>query len=203
VISAWHIMQEQIIVGKSMLVEKRTLDRFGGFAYFKDYLAEDYMMGEAYTKSKFPISTNFTWVTNINHSTSVRGYYNRMKRWAKLRYNLKRPIYLTEVLVNPIMLAVLFWPFAGTRWFYVVLLSFILKMVLEYLNLFFVNSQDRKKKKLLLAFPLVIFLKDLLLFIVYFTPFFSHTVKWRGGEIEIGKKTIIAHNQDILLHEGA
>jgi hypothetical protein len=48
----------------------------------------------------------------------------------------------------------------------------------------------------------VIFLKDLLLFIVYFTPFFSQTVKWRGGKIRIGKKTLIAHSQELLLFDG-
>jgi ceramide glucosyltransferase len=202
VISAWYTMKEQIIVGKSMLIEKKTLNRFGGFSYFKDYLAEDYMMGEAYTKSKFPISTNFTWVTNVNRSTSVAGFFNRMMRWAKLRYNLRRPIYMTEVLVNPVIIAALYIPFGKTQWLYIVLVSFILKMILEYLNLFFVNSQDRKKVKLLLAFPLVILLKDLLLFLVYFTPFFSHTVRWRGGEIEIGKKTVIAQSQEIPLFEG-
>lgn len=202
VISAWFIMKEQIIVGKSMLIEKKTLDRFGGFAYFKDYLAEDYMMGEAYTKSKFPISTNFTWVTNVNCSTTISGFFLRMMRWAKLRYNLKRPIYLTEVLVNPVMLSVLCVPLGGVQWLPVVVLIFIMKVVLEYLNLFFVNPQDRKKARLLLLYPTVILLKDLLLFIVYFTPFFSQTVKWRGGEIRIGKKTVIAHSQEILLLKG-
>jgi ceramide glucosyltransferase len=202
VISAWYILKEQIIVGKSMLIEKRTLDRFGGFSYFKDYLAEDYMMGEAYTKSKFPISTNFTWVTNINRTTTVAGFFNRMMRWAKLRYNLKRPIYLTEILVNPLILAILFAPFGGIRWLPVILISFILKMILEYLNLFFVNPQDRKKITLLIMYPLVIIVKDLLLFMVYFTPFFSHTVKWRGGDILVGRKTLIAHSQEILIYDG-
>lgn len=202
VISAWYILKEQIIVGKSMLIEKRTLDRFRGFAYFKDYLAEDYMMGEAYTKSKIPISTNFTWVTNVNRTTTVHGFFNRMMRWAKLRFNLKRHFYLTELLVNPLMLAFLFLPIVGRDWLPVVALSLGMKIILEYLNLFFVNTRDRKKISLILLFPLVIVAKDLILFVVYFTPFFSQRVKWRGGEIHIGRKTLIAHSQEVLLLEG-
>jgi ceramide glucosyltransferase len=203
VISAWYIMKEQIIVGKSMLVEKQALNRFGGFSYFKDYLAEDYMMGEAYTKSKIPISTNFTWVTNYSRTTTVSGFYNRMARWAKLRFNLRRPFYLAEILVNPIMLTFFFFLLGGSKWLSILLISYLLKLLLEYINLFYVNPEDGKKFKVLLLYPFVVLYKDLLLSIVYFTPFFSRTVKWRGGKIQIGKKTLIAHNQEMLICEGA
>ena len=51
------------IVGKSMLIERAALAAFGGFAYFKGFLAEDFLLGETFAKSGFHVSTNFTWVT--------------------------------------------------------------------------------------------------------------------------------------------
>lgn len=204
VIMAWKLFKQHIIVGKSILVEKKTLDRFGGFSYFKDYLAEDYMMGETYTQSRLPISTNFTWVTNINQTTTVKGFFSRMERWAKLRYRLKPYVYILEVFMNPVMLALMFgllvggkegrFLFAGTV---------LLKLFLELINFLMVNKEDRRNITVIAKLLPCILLKDLLLFIVYFVPFFSSTVQWRdGGKISIGKKTLIAFSRESLLFTG-
>ena len=204
VIMAWKLFKQHIIVGKSILVEKKTLNRFGGFSYFKDYLAEDYMMGETYTQSRLPISTNFTWVTNINQTTTVKGFFSRMERWAKLRYRLKPHVYVLEVLMNPIMLALLFgliiggkegrFLFAGTVFF---------KLFLEFINFLMVNREDRGNISIIAKLPFCILMKDILLFIVYFIPFFSSSVQWRdGGKISIGKKTLIALSRESLLYKG-
>jgi hypothetical protein len=47
--------------------------------------------------------------------------------------------------------------------------------------------------------------KDLLLLAVYFMPFFSRQVEWRGGRIAIGRNTLIhiPANMDDLVYEGA
>jgi ceramide glucosyltransferase len=204
VISAWKLCKHQIIVGKSILMERETLQRFGGFSYFKDYLAEDYMMGETYAKSKYPIASHFTWVTTVNQTTTVAGFFSRMERWAKLRIHLKPHFYVMEVLLNPIIIGLigglLLWNKQGAAIFAG---SFLVKLALEYLNFFFIDIQDRKRLSVILALPLCIFLKDVLLFAVYFAPFLSSTVRWRGGKISIGKLTLIALSQESLLYEGA
>lgn len=204
VISAWKLFKQQIVVGKSILIEKNTLDRFGGFSYFKDYLAEDYMMGATYSKSSYPISTNYTWVTNVNSHTSLAGFFSRMERWAKLRYNLRKNFYIMEFFVNPIILSLIFYFMLGAkRGTLVLLISLGLKIFLEMANFCCINHEDRKKLRVLLVMPLCILLKDVLLFVVYFTPFFSNHVTWRGGKISIGKDTLISASQEKLLFEGA
>ena len=204
VISAWALFKQQIIVGKSMLIERQTLNYFGGFSYFKDHLAEDYVMGETFTTSKFPISTNFTWVTTINSSTTIKGFFSRMERWSQLRYHLKPHYYLLEIFLNPVLLAIfLSLPNDGKKSYIMLLSSFLLKMILEYFNLYHINPTDRRKLKILLLFPFCILLKDIILFLVYFAPFFSRTVNWRGGKITIGKDTLISFSQENLLFDGA
>jgi len=192
VISAWKLFKQQIIVGKSMLIERETLDYFGGFSYFADYLAEDYMMGKAFTNSKIPISSNFTWVTNVNRTTTIKEFFFRMERWAKLRFHLKPHVYILEVLLNPVILALIFsLILGGNKGAIVFGGSLLLKIALEIVSFMVLNKEDRRKFRVVAMLPFCIVLKDILLFVIYFMPFFSRTVNWRGGKIKIGRHTLI------------
>lgn len=205
VITAWTLFREPVIVGKSMLIEKNSLDRFGGFSYFRDHLAEDYIMGKIFDKCHIPMSTHFTWVNNINRTTSVSGFISRMSRWAKLRYHINRPMYIMEILANPVMFLLPFClsiaPFSGGLKPLATVIA--LKTALELFNFFTINIHDRRKWRIILSMPFAIILKDILLFYIYLAPFFSHTVNWRGGRIAIGKDTIIVHDAEFLLLKGA
>jgi ceramide glucosyltransferase len=114
-----------------------------------------------------------------------------MTRWAKLRFNLKRPLYLLEILLNPLALVLLFIPLLKTYAFPLALIVISLRVALEYLVFFAINDIDRRRFPVVLALAPAALAKDLLLLFVYFIPFFSHTVTWRGGTIRIGKKTLI------------
>lgn len=205
IIAAWALFRQPIIVGKSILIERESLSRFGGFAYFKNYLAEDFLLGDAFVKSGFSVASEYTWVTNINQSTSLKGFFERMSRWAKLRFHLKKGIYFCEVLLNPIVIAGAGLLWAGRRGWAFFAAAVSLKVLLEYVNFLVLNSEDRKKLWAHLVFPAAVVGKDLILFAVYLTPFFSRTVRWRKGNIGIGKKTLITlpGNMDNLVHEGA
>jgi ceramide glucosyltransferase len=205
VLAAWFIARQPIIVGKSFLVERAALETFGGFGYFKNYLAEDFLLGEAFRKSGFKVATNCTWVTNISHKSSLRSFFKRMSRWAKLRYHLRRPVYFLEILANPVVIALIGVAAFG-RWGVIVLaVTAAAKIALEYLNFLFVNPRDRRRFRNHLWFPAAVLAKDLVFFAVYLTPFFSSQVEWRGGLITIGKKTLIhvPGNMDNLIYEGA
>jgi ceramide glucosyltransferase len=205
IIAAWALFRQPIIVGKSILIERDSLSRFGGFAYFKNYLAEDFLLGDAFIKSGFSVASDYTWVTNINQTTSLKGFFQRLSRWAKLRFHLKKGAYLLEVLLNPVVLAAISLPWTGPWGWKLLAGAVVLKILLEYVNFLVLNQEDRKKIWAHLVFPAAVVGKDLLLFAVYLTPFFSRTVRWRKGKIGIGKKTLITlpGNMDNLVHEGA
>lgn len=191
VITAWRVFRQQIVCGKSILIERETLERFGGFGFYKDYLAEDFLLGESFTRGRFPIVMNGTWVTNINQSTTVARFLARMSRWAKLRFHLKPGLYLLEIFLNPIALSLPLVALWGARGLIVVGATAAFKVFLEALVFGFVNTGDRGRLRHILRLPAAVVAKDLLLFAVYFVPFFSRTVNWRGGKIGIGRKTLI------------
>jgi ceramide glucosyltransferase len=205
IIASWVLGRQPILVGKSMLVERAALETFGGFGYFKNHLAEDFLIGEAFAKGGFRVSTNYTWVTNINETGSMRTFFKRMSRWAKLRFHLRRPVYLLEILLNPLALALLGTAVVGRGGFIILAATAAAKIALEYLSFLFVNVEDRRRLRNHLLFPAAVLAKDLIFFAVYFAPFFSRRVDWRGGRIAIGKTTLIRipANMDNLVYEGA
>jgi ceramide glucosyltransferase len=205
IIATWFLGGQAIVVGKSVLVERAALRTFGGFAYFKDYLAEDYLLGEAFSKSGYRVSTNCTWVTNINQGATLKSFFGRLSRWAKLRYHLRRPVYLAEIFLSPVLIASAGWAAFGRNGWLAPALVVAVKIVLEYVNFIFVNPEDAARPRNHLLFPAAVVAKDLVLLAVYFTPFFSRQVEWRGGRISVGKDTLIQipANVDHLVYEGA
>lgn len=191
VVSAWALLKRQIIVGKSMLIEEKTLKTLGGFAAFREYLAEDYIMGDIYTSKGIHISTNYTWVTNYNSHSTVKSFLSRMTRWAKLRFHIDRFFFSLEILANPIAIALVFAPFTGPAGLKLLVLAAVAKMLMEYLNFLSVDPTDRKKPLVVLIFPFCVLLKDFFMLFIYLAPFFSSKVNWRGWEISIGERSRI------------
>ncbi len=205
IIAAWALFRQPIIVGKSILIERESLSRFGGFAYFKNYLAEDFLLGDAFVKSGFSVESDYTWVTNVNQTTSLKGFFERMSRWAKLRFHLKKGLLSSRGPVESHGCRRRRPPLDGPRGVEALGRGGRPQVLLEYANFLVLNNEDRKKIWAHLVFPAAVVVKDLLLFAVYLTPFFSRTVRWRKGKIGIGKKTLITlpGNMDNLVHEGA
>ena len=191
VITLWKLLAQPVVVGKSMLIDRLAIRTFGGFQSFKEYLAEDYLIGQSFLKRGFKVRTNFTWVMNINQQATVQSFFKRLARWARLRYQLNRPVYLMEIVLNPIILVLLGAPAFGQLFWQPVLLMTALKILLEYINFLAVNVKDRKRLLNHLLFPAAVVAKDFIFLAVYLTPFLSSTVDWRGGKIKVGKNTLI------------
>jgi ceramide glucosyltransferase len=191
IVTAWKLFKEPIIVGKSMLIEKNALNKLGGFIRFKRFLAEDYMMGEVYRSNNVSISTNCSWVMDYNGTSTIMNFFSKTTRWAKLRYHINKPFYMLEIFTNPIGLSILSFGFLIKEGSLLILFVVLFKILLEYLSLFFLNSSDSKKLKVLLIYPFCIILKDLLLLIIYFIPLYDSTVAWRRKIFVIGSKSKI------------
>jgi ceramide glucosyltransferase len=203
IITAWKAFKQQIIVGKSMLIEKAALGHFGGLSYFSEFLAEDFVIGEAFESGGFKLSCDCTWIDNVSSSTTFRGFFLRMARWAKLRLRLKPVFYVMEILLNPVALS-LALPFLlpGRGWL-ALAAAWTLKIAIELVSYVVLSQGEQEPWRNLLLLPLAVILKDLILLVVYFVPFFSHTIVWQGGNITIGQRTSIGGRGERLVLEGA
>ncbi|MBN2400735.1 MAG: glycosyltransferase [Candidatus Aminicenantes bacterium] len=203
IITAWKAFKQQIIVGKSMLIEKAALGHFGGFSYFSEFLAEDFVIGEAFENSGFKLSCDCTWIDNVSRSTTFRSFFLRMARWAKLRLRLKPVFYVMEILLNPVALS-LALPFLlpGRGWL-ALAAAWTLKIAIELVSYIVLSRGEQEPWRNFLMLPLAVILKDLILLIVYFVPFFSRTIVWQGGNITIGRRTSIGGRGERIVLEGA
>jgi cellulose synthase/poly-beta-1,6-N-acetylglucosamine synthase-like glycosyltransferase len=190
-LAAWKLFRARVVVGKSLLVDAHALRHFGGFAYFADVLSEDHWLGEAFHQSGFDVQCNYTWVNNIKETTTVKNFYRRIRRWATLRFCLKTPVYLLEILFNPIGLSLLFMPVLKPLFPPLFAALVFLRLTLEYLVFFAVNENDRRNLRVILGLAPAVLMKDLIMLLVYFIPFFSRQVLWRGSRIKIAKDTRI------------
>lgn len=196
ILTAWKLFHQRVIVGKSLLIERKALDAVGGFMYFADVLAEDYWLGETFSRHGFSVRCNDSWIDTIRETSTINNFFNRMGRWAKLRFNLVRPVYLLEILFNPLALVLLFLPLLKTSALPLALIVIFVRVAVEYLVFFAINHADRLRFAIILALAPAALAKDLLMLVVYVIPFFSNTVAWRGNTIRIGKKTRITFNQE-------
>ncbi len=203
ILTAWKLFRQQIIVGKSMLIEKAALAHFGGFRYFAEFLAEDFVIGEAFENSGFMLSCSGAWIDNVSRSTTARGFFQRMARWAKLRLRLKPGFYVLEVLLNPVALALALPLLSPARGWYVLAGVWALKVAIEFASYRILAWRPNEPLRHLFLLPLAVVLKDFILLAVYFVPFFSRTIVWQGGNVSIGRRTRIGGRREQLAFEGA
>jgi ceramide glucosyltransferase len=84
--SVWiaeHLADMPIAIGKSMLFSRGTLERIGGFAAFREFLAEDYLIGEAVADLGLRVTTLTAAVGNVNRNWTLARFCNRHARWAR------------------------------------------------------------------------------------------------------------------------
>jgi len=173
------------VIGKSMLLRKSDLDKMGGIFAFKDYLAEDYIIGRRLHKMGKKVIISNRMLTTINHSRPFSKFWNRHRRWQKIRSRLHVPAYISELLLNPIFFALiyLFTSIFSTNAFLFFLIVVIFKTALDATQGKMVN------KNLNLLTYLFVPVKDLLMIVLWLTPFFKGTVTWRKQELRIKKYT--------------
>lgn len=186
VITASKLAHISIVIGKAILIPKILLEKIGRFESLKNYLAEDYWMGAKIEELGYKVKTSTIFVENVNENISLGKFLNRHSRWAKMRSKIKFSTYLLESLSNPISASFLFAIFLhsqiGIQQF--ILVSF-LKSIIDYFSLKIMKS-DIKFYQLL-----IIPIKDLLIGLLWYVPFFNTEVTWRNNSFKIQKDSIL------------
>jgi len=176
------------VVGKSMLMRKAELEAIGGFSSVKDFLAEDYIIGERIHALGKKVRLSGHLINNVNEYWGVKRFINRHTRWGKLRWQIGGAKYFSELAGNAVFIS--FLPMVIMP---VSKLSLLLAATVSSLKIvhdFYIGNKLRADMNpfLYLLSPV----KDLIIGLVWFVPILSKTVAWRGNRYIIGKDSLLS-----------
>lgn len=173
------------ITGKSILFRKAEIEKMGGFPSIKNFLAEDQILQKKFERfGKKVILSPCLITSNTSQRTLVR-FFKRNVRWSQMRVQLGGIGYLSELLVNPVLFAVLLCIFSqfSVFTFKVLIITGIFKIIVESIQGKLIRAGAGFFSYLLVP------LKDLLVGIIWFSPFFKTSVEWRGSKFKLRRYT--------------
>ena len=176
-----------VVVGKSMLIRKKTFEEIGGFDAVKNVLAEDYVIGERMHKKGARIITSGHVINAVNHSRTMKQFLKRHARWGKLRWKLGVIGYCAEIISNAVFIACLSLVVLGPtpRSIALAVAVFFLKIMGDYSLGKRIRSAHHFFQYLLSP------AKDIIIGCIWYVPFVSRTVTWRRHKYKITKGTIL------------
>ena len=176
-----------VVVGKSMLIRKKTFEEIGGFDAVKNVLAEDYIIGQKMHKRGARVITSGHVINAVNHSRTLKQFLKRHARWGKLRWKLGVIGYCAEIISNAVFIACVSLVVLGPTPRSITLAAavFFLKIIGDYALGKRIRSAHRCFHYCLSP------LKDIIIGFIWFVPFISRRVMWRRHKYKITKGSIL------------
>ncbi len=158
-------------VGPTTVARRDVLQSIGGFARLKDYLAEDFVMGQfAAEAGHGVILSSYVVEHHIGSSTFSENIAHRL-RWARSTRRSRPAGYIGQFFTMPLPLGLMVCAFAPAWWP-------ILPLVLAVRALAAYTVSERVLRARLNWMLLPI--EDLMGFFFWIAGFFGNTITWRG-----------------------
>jgi ceramide glucosyltransferase len=173
------------VTGKSVLLRKEDLENIGGFSSVKNFLAEDQILEKKLIRLGKKVVLSNHLITSNNCKRSLTKFFTRNLRWSQMRMQLGGLGYLSELLGNPLLLAIILFLLSSFSTF-----SFLTLLGTGFLKIILESIQGRLIQAEAGFFPyLIIPLKDLLIGLLWFIPFFKTSIEWRGSKFKLKRYT--------------
>ena len=165
--------------GSTMALSRATLDAIGGFAAFRDHLADDYAIGRAVRNIGLEVAIPRMVVAHTCLEASWRELIQHELRWARTIRSTEPVGYAASVMAHPValgLLAVAMLP-TGPVTLGVVVLAVLGRVVLALA----VDHALRVPQTRWWLAPV----RDVLSFLVFVASFFVRSVTWRGRRYSV------------------
>ncbi|MEJ5305438.1 MAG: glycosyltransferase [Ignavibacteria bacterium] len=178
--AASSVANIQITIGKAILIRRSLLELMNGFVKFKNVLAEDHLMGLEVKKLGYKVFTSTITIDNINERWSLSKLVNRHRRWTLMRLKIDPFFYVLEFFTNTTLLAVLNLIFY-INFYYFSFAAILLKICFDYLTSRLICSNLKFRHFLFVP------LKDLIMGLIWFSPFTYNKIIWRETKLRVMK----------------
>jgi ceramide glucosyltransferase len=161
-------------LGPTIAVRRAALDAIGGFDAVKDFLAEDFVMGNRVAACGFGvILSSYVIEHRIGGQRFVANVRHRL-RWNRSTRRSRPWGYVGQVFTNPLPLALILWA-VRPDWWPLLALAAALRAVAGW-----AASQHALRDPLTRRLWWLVPLQDIAGFLAWIGGFFGNTILWRG-----------------------
>jgi ceramide glucosyltransferase len=158
-------------VGPTIVARRRVLESLGGFDRFKDYLAEDFVMGKFAAEAGHGVILSSYVVEHHIGSATLRQNIAHRLRWARSTRRSRPAGYIGQLFTMPLPLALLLCAVSPACW-PLLPLTFVLRALAAYV----VSARVLQARIDWLLLPV----EDVIGFFFWIVGFFGNNISWRG-----------------------
>lgn len=158
-------------VGPTIVARGRVLQAIGGFPRLKDYLAEDFVMGQFAAEAGHGVILSSYVIEHHIGSASFSENLAHRLRWARSTRRSRPAGYIGQLFTMPLPLALIVCALSPT-WWPVLPIALAVRAVAAYM----VSVRVLRARLNWALLPI----EDLIVFFFWMAGFFGNTILWRG-----------------------
>lgn len=174
VLTARMLEGMKFALGPTIIARKKVLDAIGGFDRLKDYLAEDFVMGNFAAEAGYGVILS-SYV--IEHHIGGHPFWSNLAhriRWVRSTRRSRPKGYVGEIFTNPLPLALFLLAWQPQMWWIAAVACAVRAWSAWEI------SQGVLKDPLVRRNWHWLAVQDLLAFLTWLAGFFGNTILWRG-----------------------
>lgn len=184
VIMGYKIEGISYAFGATICISKTILNKLGGLNQIRDYLADDYQIGQLVHQNGYDVKLSEYLIDHTSAPNKFWDYFSHQLRWA-ITQRVSRPWgYLASVVTQGVSLATFFLIIKGFSLFAIILFALTLAVRLTCFSLL---NRSVIRNAELLHYTWLIPLKDLLNSFIWLLSLFVNEVRWKHRRFRVLK----------------